>query len=178
MTPIFLIGYMGCGKTTLGRAVGRMAGVNFIDLDGYIENRFHTTVTALFAERGEEGFRRLERAMLEEVSGFEDTVIACGGGTPCFFDNMELMNSCGTTVWLDTELERICERLLRNRSRRPLLAGKSDDELREFVVGAMAAREPYYSQATARFNGHFLEDRNQIKATASDFIKRFIDKND
>ncbi len=165
---------MGCGKTTLGRAVGRMAGVNFIDLDSYIENRFHATVGELFASRGEDGFRRLERAMLEEVAAFEDTVIACGGGTPCFFDNMSLMNSCGVTVWLDTDRGRICERLLRNRSRRPLLAGKSDSELCEFVAEAMDRRAPFYSQAAARFSGHYLEDRAQIQTTATDFIKRFI----
>lgn len=175
MTPIFLIGYMGCGKTTLGRAVSRMAGMEFIDLDAYIENRFHTTVSAIFAERGEDGFRRLERAMLEEVAAFENAVIACGGGTPCFFDNMALMNSCGTTVWLDTERQRICERLLRNRSRRPLLAGKSDRELCDFVAEAMAAREPFYSQAAARFSGHYLEDRAQIQTTAHDFIHKFIE---
>lgn len=174
MKPVFLIGYMGCGKSTLGRAVRKKAGINFIDLDNYIENRFHTTVSALFAERGEEGFRRLERAMLEEVSAFEDTLIACGGGTPCFFDNMELMNGSGLTVWLDTPRPRIVERLLRNRSRRPLLAGKSDAELAEFVDAAMDAREPFYSKAAARFSGHDLEDREQIDRTTEAFIKQFL----
>ncbi len=174
MKPIFLIGYMGCGKTTLGRAVGRMADINFIDLDNYIENRFHATVSQIFSERGESGFRRLERAMLEEVAGFEDTVIACGGGTPCFFDNMELMNSCGTTVWLNTPRECIYERLRRNRARRPLLASKSDEELREFIEGAMDAREPFYSLAASRFSGLELEDRRQIDRTADDFITRYL----
>lgn len=174
MTPIFLIGYMGCGKTTLGRAVGRAGGLQFIDLDCYIENRFHSTIADLFASRGEDGFRRLERAMLEEVASFEDTLVACGGGTPCFFDNMELMNSSGTTIWLDTPRDRIFERLLRNRSRRPLLADKSGEELREFIDSAMDAREPYYSRAHARFSGLALEDRDQIATTTSEFIDRFI----
>lgn len=174
MKPIFLIGYMGCGKSTLGRAVRKLAGINFIDLDHYIENRFHTTISDLFATRGEDGFRKLERAMLEEVSAFEDTLIACGGGTPCFFDNMELMNSSGTTVWLDTPRPRIIERLIRNRSRRPLLADKTEAELQEFVDHAMDERTPFYSQASARFNGHDLEDRNQIRQTTEEFIKKFL----
>lgn len=165
---------MGCGKSTLGRAVRKATGINFIDLDTYIENRFHTTISALFAERGEDGFRRLERAMLEEVSAFEDTLIACGGGTPCFFDNMDLMNSSGTTVWLNTARPRIIERLLINRSRRPLLANKSAEELTEFVERAMDEREPYYAKASARFDGHNLEDRNQIRQTTDAFITEFL----
>lgn len=174
MNPIFLIGYMGCGKTTLGRALGRRTGLHFIDLDNYIENRFHTTIAELFASRGEEGFRRLEHAMLEEVAAFEDTIVACGGGTPCFHGNMELMNAGGTTVWLDTPRERILERLQRNRSRRPLLAGKSDSELRDFINSAMDSREPFYSQASARFSGQELENREQIDLTTTLFIERFL----
>ncbi len=85
MTRIFLIGYMGSGKTTLGRAYAKEMGLTFIDLDWYIEERFHTSVQKLFAQRGEEDFRRIEQKMLHEVADFEDVVIACGGGTPCFF---------------------------------------------------------------------------------------------
>lgn len=165
---------MACGKTTLGRAVAKAAGLSFVDLDSYIENRFHSTISRIFEERGEEGFRRLERAMLEEVAAFEDVVVACGGGTPCFFDNMELMNAQGTTVWLNTPAERIFERLCRNRSRRPLLAGKSEPELMEFITAAMEQRRHHYQKATHTFNGHDLEDRRQVEATTQLFITRFI----
>ena len=85
MTRIFLIGYMGAGKTTLGKAFAREMSLNFIDLDWYIEERFHKTVQQLFLERGEDGFRELERKMLHEVAEFEDVVVSAGGGTPCFF---------------------------------------------------------------------------------------------
>ena len=95
MTRIFLIGYMGAGKTTLGKAFSRELGLTFIDLDWYIEERFHKTVQQLFSERGEQGFRELEQKMLHEVAEFEDVVISAGGGTPCFFDNMDYMNACG-----------------------------------------------------------------------------------
>ena len=88
MKRIFLIGYMGSGKTTLGKAYARENELAFIDLDWYIEERMHQSISDLFAKQGEAGFRKLERKMLHEAGEFEDTVIACGGGTPCFFDNM------------------------------------------------------------------------------------------
>ena len=94
---------MGAGKTTLGKAFAREMSLNFIDLDWFIEERFHKTVQQLFLERGEDGFRELERKMLHEVAEFEDVVVSTGGGTPCFFDNMEYMNDCGDTVFLDVE---------------------------------------------------------------------------
>ena len=89
MQPIFLVGYMGCGKSTLGRTVSAITGCRFIDLDTYIEGRYHHTVKELFALHGESGFRDLERNMLHEVGQFEDVVVACGGGTPCF-----------STIWI------------------------------------------------------------------------------
>ena len=86
MKSIVLIGYMGAGKTTIGHALAKDMGVQFYDLDWYIEMRFHKTVAQIFEERGEEGFREMERNMLHEVAEFENVVISCGGGTPCFFD--------------------------------------------------------------------------------------------
>lgn len=173
MKPIFLLGYMGCGKSTLGRALSAATGLEFIDLDHYIENRFHASVSELFAARGEQGFRNAEQAMLQEVSQFSDVIIACGGGTPCFFNNMELMNSSGLTVWLNTPIERLYERLQRNRSKRPILAGKSDGELLEFITDALRAREKYYSMAAERFCATLLEDKSQITTTARQFAQRF-----
>ena len=99
MVRIFLTGYMGAGKTTLGKAFARKMNVPFVDLDWYIEERFHKTVGELFTERGETGFRELERNMLHEVAEFENVVISTGGGAPCFFDNMEFMNRVGKTVF-------------------------------------------------------------------------------
>ena len=93
MRRIIIIGYMGAGKTTVGRALAKETGMQFYDLDWYIEGRMHKTVSQLFAERGEESFRRIEHNMLHEAAEFEDVIISCGGGTPCFFDNMEYMNA-------------------------------------------------------------------------------------
>lgn len=173
MKPIFLIGYMGCGKSTLGRNVSRLSGVEFIDLDKYIETRFHANIRDIFAARGEDGFRAIERAMLQEVGQFSDVIIACGGGTPCFFDNMEFMNGAGTTVLLDTSLQKLHTRLMRGRHKRPLIADKNDEELRLFIIDALEKRMPFYSQAAHRFVSDLLENEVEVEATALRFIKQF-----
>lgn len=165
---------MGCGKSTLGRALQKHSGLDFIDLDQYIENRFHATISELFASRGEEGFRRIEAAMLDEVSQMTDVVIACGGGTPCFFNNMDLMNERGLTVWLTTPLSRLFERLQRNRAKRPILANKTDEELMDFISRALEERKPYYSRAKEQFCATLLEDKSQITITAAEFADKFL----
>ena len=101
MKRIFLIGYMGAGKTTVGKVLSRQLELSFIDLDHYIEGRYHKTVGQLFAEKGEDAFRDIERRMLREVAAFEDVLVSTGGGAPCFFDNMEFMNGAGQTVYLE-----------------------------------------------------------------------------
>lgn len=105
MQRIILIGYMGSGKTTVGRALAKELGLQFYDLDWYIESRRRKTVAQLFAEVGEDGFRQIERNMLHEVAEFENVVVSCGGGTPCFFDNMDYMTQQADVVWLKAEPE-------------------------------------------------------------------------
>ena len=165
MKRIFLIGYMGSGKTTLGKAYARAMQLQFIDLDWYIEERFHKTVQELFEERKEDGFREIERNMLHEVAEFEDVIIACGGGTPCFFDNMEYMNGKGETVFLDVSPEVLFRRLKIAKSKRPLLMDKSDEELMDVIQNALRIRTPFYSQAKYVFNAESLEDREQISCS-------------
>ncbi len=162
MIRIFLIGYMGAGKTTLGRAFAREMNVSFIDLDWYIEERFHKSVRELFTHRGEASFRELERNMLHEVGEFEDVVISTGGGTPCFFDNMEYMNACGQTVFLEVHPDVLFRRLRVATSQRPVLQGKTDEELRAFIAQALQERARYYAQAQHRLEAGHLESREQI----------------
>jgi shikimate kinase len=154
---------MGAGKTTLGKAFARAMGLTFIDLDWYIEERFHKTIRELFTERGEDAFRDLERRMLHEVGDFEDVVISVGGGTPCFFDNIDYMNSVGETVFLDVDIRVLFRRLKIAKQQRPLLDGKSDEELMQFIQEALQNRLPFYTRAKHTFNGEKLEDRRQIQ---------------
>ena len=163
MVRIFLTGYMGAGKTTLGKAFARKMNVPFVDLDWYIEERFHKTVGELFTERGETGFRELERNMLHEVAEFEKLLIFRGGGAPCFFDNMEFMNRVGKTVFLDVHPDVLFRRLRIAKQQRPILQGKEDDELKAFIIRALKQRAPFYTQAQYIFNADELEDRWQIE---------------
>lgn len=177
MTRIFLIGYMGAGKTTLGKAFARSMGLTFIDLDWYIEERFHKTVRQIFEERTEEGFRELEKRMLHEVADFEDVVIATGGGTPCFFDNVEYMNQKGETVFLDVSQEVLFRRLKVAKQQRPLLSQKNDEELRVFIADALGKRLPHYSKAKHVFRADELEDKQQIQHSV-DALKKQLKLNE
>ena len=173
MIRIFLTGYMGSGKTTLGRALAADLNVQFIDLDHYIEQRYRKTIAQLFAENGEDGFRAIERRMLHEVGEFEDVIISTGGGTPCFFDNIEYMNSQGTTVYLDVPVERLFIRLSIARSKRPLIKEKTDEELMAFIIEQLEKRAPHYSKAQYSFRADRLEDTAQVKESVEAFRHQF-----
>ena len=165
MKRIFLIGYMGAGKTTVGKVLSRQLELSFIDLDHYIEGRYHKTVGQLFAEKGEDAFRDIERRMLREVAAFEDVLVSTGGGAPCFFDNMEFMNRTGKTVFLNVHPDVLFRRLRVAKQQRPILQGKEDDELKAFIVQALEKRAPFYHQAQYIFNADELEDRWQIETS-------------
>ena len=174
MRPIFLIGYMGCGKSTLGRMVSSLTGISFIDLDNYIEGRYHASVSQLFAERGERGFRDIERAMLHEVGEFEDVIVACGGGTPCFFDNMDYRNQQGLTVYLKADPEVLYNHLLMGKVERPLIKGKSPEELITFIRQQLEKREPFYTKANYTLDVSLMDNYEKIKISV-DKIKELLD---
>jgi shikimate kinase len=152
MKRIFLIGYMGAGKTTVGKELSKQLGLSFIDLDHYIEGRYHKTVGRLFAERGEDAFRDIERRMLREVAMFEDVLVSTGGGAPCFFDNMEFMNRTGTTVYLKVSVDELANRLEMCKATRPVLKGRSGEELKTFIAENLEKREPFYGKASLVFD--------------------------
>ena len=171
MTTTFLIGYMGCGKTTLGRAVAERTGVRFIDLDDYIEETAGCSIRDIFATRGEEAFRAMERQALIDVSSHPGTLVACGGGTPCFGDNMEVMNSRGITVHLVAPHATLLTRLMEGRGKRPLIASLSDSELDAFITRQMQWRLPHYSKAKLTFDSSRLESAGQISESVDRFLK-------
>lgn len=165
----------GCGKSTLGRALGRSSNLQFIDLDTYIERRFHARVTDIFGRPGgEEQFRELERRMLHEVSDFVDVVVACGGGTPCFFDNMEYMLARGTVIWLDAGRDRTVARLLAGRRKRPSIASLTDDAVAAYHDSTLLARTPFYSRAHHSFNSDHLDDADGIARSVDEFTHLFL----
>jgi len=155
MTRIFLVGYMGCGKTTTGKRLSKKYGLDFVDLDHYIESRYFKTVSQLFEEKGEAGFREIEQELLREVADFENVIISTGGGTACFFDNMEFMNQKGETVYLKASAADLTAYLRTASKDRPLLAQKSKEELFDFISEMLRKREPFYAQAK-----HTIEARD------------------
>ena len=145
----FLIGFMGSGKSTLGKAVQADGKIPFIDLDDYIIVRAGKPIAAIFEEGGETLFRKLEREALNSILEAEarHLLIACGGGTPCFEDNMERMNQAGSTIYLKTPVEELARRLLPQKKHRPLIRDLSDSELLDFIRQLLEKRESYYLQA-------------------------------
>lgn len=165
MERIFIIGYMGSGKTTVGRLLARSLSLEFIDLDAYIENKYRQTISALFAGKGEEEFRKIESQALHEVAQFEDVVISTGGGAPCYLDNMELMNHAGTTVYIKARPEELAARLQASKTVRPLIAGKPKEELIPFITEHLAQRERYYSSAHIVYQTDRMITKKDIHVT-------------
>lgn len=171
MQPIFLIGFMGAGKTTLGRALAeRLPGVDFIDLDELIERRTSMSVKELFAAVGEKRFRQLEKEALAEVAARTDVIIGCGGGTPCGEGNMELMNSAGLTVLLVASHSTLLRRLLEAQDSRPLLAGLDEAQLSKFITAKCDERASYYGKARLRFRADLLENAAEIDESCREFM--------
>jgi shikimate kinase len=153
MRPIFLIGYMGSGKTTVGKRVANKLNLTFIDLDNLIETEVGKTISDIFNTQGEQGFRELEKDFLLKVSAQENTIVATGGGTPCFFDNIDLMNTAGTTIYLKMSVKALCNRLQNAKTERPLIKNKSAEELQNFIEKSLAERSVFYEKANHIING-------------------------
>ena len=144
--------------------------MEFIDLDIFIESRQHKSIKEIFAEVGEDGFRKIERQSLEEVAQFEHVIISLGGGTPCFFDNMDIVNRSGISVYLKPSEEVLLMRLIKGKHKRPLLAEKSDEQILQFIREQLAWREPYYLKANIVFEASHLENKSDIGISARRLI--------
>jgi shikimate kinase len=144
---IFLIGFMGSGKTTWGKIIGEKLEVPFFDLDDLIEKRANLKINDIFDRKGEKYFRKLEAVCLRELHVMDHFILACGGGTPCFYDNMMVMNALGITVWMNTPKEVMATRLLEEAGHRPLINGLSSERLHEFIEDKLEERLQFYNQA-------------------------------
>lgn len=170
-STVFLIGYMGSGKTTLGEAVATATGCSFMDLDDYIERTAGMTIREIFDTKGEPAFREMEREAMLTLADSGIDLVACGGGTPCHGDNMELLNRYGLTVYLKAPHSSLLSRLKEGRAKRPLIARLSDGELSDFITAQLTAREPYYSQACVSFDSSRLESVPQVEESVKEFLE-------
>ncbi|HEX3933543.1 MAG TPA: shikimate kinase, partial [Puia sp.] len=145
---IFLIGFMGSGKTHWGRRLGTKLNLPFYDLDTVISEQEKKTVAEIFADQGEEYFRYQEKETLERISAEQESfILSCGGGTPCFFNNIEFMKKNGKVVWLNTSIDMLTQRLQKERMTRPLISDVDEDDLRRYVIRKLSERRMYYQQA-------------------------------
>lgn len=144
---IFLIGFMGSGKSTMGKQLANRLQYKFIDQDEWIEKKTGLSVKDFFAVRGEAEFRKLEHESLAEISKEENVVVSTGGGAPCFHGNIDLMNESGITVYLNMKPEVLFSRLRNGQETRPLIKNKTDVELMDYIKSKLVERTPFYSKA-------------------------------
>lgn len=175
MRNIYIVGYMASGKTTFGRALAKRLGREFTDLDEAVERKFGMPVAEIIGRHGIDFFRREEKEALTTTLTPTGHIIACGGGTPCHFDNMERMNASGLTLWLKASPERTAIRVLAAGPTRPLLRGISPEQLPDYIARHLEERLPYYRLAKIEFSGEHLEDEAQIEKAVDDFIKILSD---
>ena len=160
---IYLVGYMASGKSNLGRVLAEKLGYTFLDLDYYFEERFRISILDFFEKYDEEVFRKMERSHLLETTGLTDTVISTGGGTPCFFDNMEVIKNAGFSVYLHWETHGLVNRLKQVRRKRPLLKDIPVTELEEKVGSQMKERDFFYTQADLLIEAENLDVENLVR---------------
>lgn len=161
---LFLIGYMGAGKTTLGKPLAQQLALPFIDMDTVLEESEKKSITDLFEELGESGFREKERNMLQKSTFPEAFVMATGGGAPCFFDNMDWMNRNGVTMYLRARPKEIARRLEHEREQRPLLRSIKKEDLEEVIRQRLAVREKFYLQAQLVMENNELRIEKLLEA--------------
>jgi shikimate kinase len=162
---VFLIGFMASGKTTLGEELAKLLNYTFIDLDHYIEQKQARSIKVIFELSGESRFREIENEALREVAAMDgDIIVASGGGTSCFYNSVDFMNKCGFTIYLRAEVSELLARLIDAKTDRPLLWGKSKQELTDYIIRVLDERKKYYEKAKITVDIKDLEV-NQLATT-------------
>ena len=144
---IYLIGFMGSGKSTIGRRLASVLGFDFVDTDRFIEMQHASTINEIFTQQGEAAFRKMERDLLQKLQQHEFAVISTGGGLPCYDDNLDLMLASGKVAYLKTSPKTLTHRLLRSQNERPLIKEKTESELLQYIVEKLNEREHFYNRA-------------------------------
>lgn len=170
---LFLIGYMGSGKSTAGKKLAAKLGLSFLDLDEYIEKEYGKTINGIFESEGEERFRELEHLYLKNVMAMDNIVLSLGGGTPCFYNHMELINKNGISVYFKMSVDTLANRLRNAKKDRPLIRDMSEEELKSFITASLEKREAFYLQAHYKVKAKNLDIdelagflKNEINAPA------------
>ncbi len=168
MDKIILLGYMGCGKSTIADSLSKNIKIPFVDLDKYIEEKTQLTIKAIFEQYGEVYFRKLEHQyFIELLNAPEPLIIGLGGGTPCYANNHELLKGENRqSIYLKASVDTLFNRLSANKSKRPLIANKNDDELKEFIAIHLFERSYYYNQA----QHVVVVDGRTVEETVSDVL--------
>jgi shikimate kinase len=164
---IFLVGMPGCGKTTIAKSLAHSLNISLVDLDAEIVKSEGRSIESIFETDGEDIFRKIEKDIVERFSKTRQSVISTGGGAPCFYNNMDIMNQAGITVYLNVPAEELAKRILRQDTNRPMVKGKSKEELIEFLKLKISEREVFYNKAQFKISGIAISAAdvlNQIKA--------------
>lgn len=166
---IYLIGFMGSGKTTAGKKLARKLAYDFIDLDAFIESETQRSIDEYFNQFGEDKFRRTEQAVLRKTFGLKNTVVSTGGGAPCFYGNIDEINKSGTSIYLKADIGLIISRLQGEKNQRPLIKNKSEEEFRIYISNLLTQREAFYNKAKIIVSAKSLDIeqlKSKIKASA------------
>ena len=169
MRKIILLGYMGCGKSTIANKLSKIIQIPFVDLDKIIEEKTNLTINQIFETQGEVYFRKLEHEVFVELLNSPDNmIIGLGGGTPCYANNHELLQREDViSIYLKASIETLFDRLVTNKSKRPLIADKSEDEMKEFIAKHLFDRSFYYNQAQHKV----IVDHKTIDETVADIVE-------
>ena len=170
---IFMIGFMGCGKSTVGKKLAKELRLQFIDLDKYIINKHQKAISDIFDTEGESGFRMKESEALREVCTKTDLVVSTGGGTPCYEDNMKFINENGISIYIEMNPAALLNRLKNSKAERPLINNMNDEELSGFIAEKLEERLEYYNSANIKVDGINLNANILFKE-----IDKFLSKKD
>jgi shikimate kinase len=159
---IFLLGFMGSGKSTFGKKLAKELKIPFIDLDKVVEQQAKCSVSDIFKYLGEDTFRKMESDALKTFETIDAFVMATGGGTPCYFDNMDYIKTQGKSIYIELDTKSIYNRLSNAKNIRPTIKGKKEDELMQFIESTFTKRKAVYEQADFRVNGLSLEPKTIV----------------